>query len=64
MFFFNDMILLQLTFVWGDLVHGDTAAIGESEHDFGDAVVSQAPPGITVPLKLRLGDHSSNRTQQ
>ncbi len=53
-----------VTFVWSDLVHRDAAAVEEREHDFGDAVVAQPPPGITSPLILRLGHHSSHCTQE
>lgn len=57
-------VFTPVTFVWSDLVHRDAAAVGEGEHDFGDAVVAQPPPGIAVPLVLSLGHHGSDRTQE
>lgn len=53
-----------VTFVRSDLLHGDAAAVEESEHDFGDAVVAEPPPGIAVPLELGLGNHSSLSAQE
>lgn len=50
--------------MWSDLLHRDATAVGEREHDFGDAVVAQASPGISVPLVLRLRDHSPDGSQE
>lgn len=54
----------RLTFVWGYITHRDTATVKVSEHDFGDAIVSQAMSGIPVPLVLREGNHRPHCTQE
>lgn len=56
--------LSRVTFVRGDVLHWDAAAVGAGEHDAGDAVVAQASPGIAAPLKLRLGDDRPLRAQK
>lgn len=53
-----------MTFVRGDLFHRDAAAVGAGEHYAGDAVVTQASPGVTAPLKLRLGYDGSYCAQE
>lgn len=51
------------TFVWGDLVHRDAAAIWKREHDFRNTVITETPSRITIPFKLRLGDHRPHSAQ-
>lgn len=51
------------TFVWGDLLHWDSAAIWETEHDFGYAIIAEPPSRIAIPFILRLGNHRPHSPQ-
>lgn len=53
-----------MTFVRGDVLHRDAAAVGTSEHDARNTVVAEASPGIAAPLELRLRDDGPLRAQE
>lgn len=52
------------TFVRGDLLHWDAAAIWETEHDFGYAIITEPPSSIAIPFILRLGNHRPHSSQE
>lgn len=51
------------TFVRGDLLHWDAAAIWETEHDFRYAIIAEPPSRIAIPFVLRLGNHRPHSPQ-
>lgn len=51
------------TFVWGDLLHWDAAAIWKTEHNFGYAIIAEPPSRIAIPFIFRLGNQRPHSPQ-